>query len=141
MRKKRVGFCFDYRETSGFWLRVGARALRVPIFFGSLIRRTGRCAPLPSLITSLLLFHLRKINYFQKQNASLQALTRAAIRCISFHWTTEALILTIYTPMIYTAPCVMVLMRADTFCEQVGGGLALEIESFLGPVKWHRADR
>ncbi len=24
---------------------------------------------------------------------------------------------------------------------QVGGDWALEIESFLGPVKWHRADR
>jgi hypothetical protein len=24
---------------------------------------------------------------------------------------------------------------------QVGGGWALEIETFLGPVKWHRADR
>jgi hypothetical protein len=24
---------------------------------------------------------------------------------------------------------------------QVGGGWALDIESFLGPVKWHQADR
>ncbi len=29
----------------------------------------------------------------------------------------------------------------DTLCGQVGGSWALEIESFLGPVKWHRADR
>jgi hypothetical protein len=43
--------------------------------------------------------------------------------------------------MIYTAPCVMFLMRADPLRGQVGGGWALEIESFLGPVKWHRADR
>jgi hypothetical protein len=43
--------------------------------------------------------------------------------------------------MIYTAPCVMFLMRADTLRGQVGGGWALEIESFLGPVKWYRADR
>ncbi len=34
-----------------------------------------------------------------------------------------------------------VLMRADTLRGQVGGGWALEIESFLGPLKWHRADR
>jgi hypothetical protein len=33
------------------------------------------------------------------------------------------------------------LMRADTLRGQVGGRWALEIESFLGPVKWHRADR
>jgi hypothetical protein len=43
--------------------------------------------------------------------------------------------------MIYPAPCVMFLMRAHTLCGQGGGGWALEIESFLGPVKWHRADR
>ncbi len=47
-------------------------------------------------------------------------------------------IITVYAPMIYTAPCVMFLMRAETLCGQVGGGLALEMESFLGPVKWHR---
>ncbi len=43
--------------------------------------------------------------------------------------------------MIYTAPCVMFLMSADTVRGQVGGGWALEIESFSGPVKCHRADR
>ena len=43
--------------------------------------------------------------------------------------------------MIYTAPCIMFLMRADTLRGQVGRGWALEIESFLGPVKWHRAER
>jgi hypothetical protein len=32
--------------------------------------------------------------------------------------------------MIYTAPCVMFLMRADPLQGQVGGGWALEIESF-----------
>ncbi len=42
--------------------------------------------------------------------------------------------LTIYAPMIYTAPCVIVLMRADTLCGEVGGGgLELEIESFWSP--------
>ena len=33
----------------------------------------------------------------------------------------------------------MFLMRANPLRRQVGGGWALEIESFLGPVKWHRA--
>jgi hypothetical protein len=47
---------------------------------------------------------------------------------------------TIYAPMIYTAPCVMFLMRSDSLrweVEEGGGGLALEIESFLAPFKWH----
>ncbi len=35
----------------------------------------------------------------------------------------------------------MFLVRADPLRGQVGGGWALEIESFFGPVKWHRADR
>jgi hypothetical protein len=43
--------------------------------------------------------------------------------------------------MIYTAPCIMFWMRAYPLQGQVGGVWALEIESFLGPVKWHRADR
>jgi hypothetical protein len=33
--------------------------------------------------------------------------------------------------------CIMFLMRADTLRGQVGGDWALEMESFLGPVKWH----
>jgi hypothetical protein len=36
----------------------------------------------------------------------------------------------IYASMIYTAPCVMFLMRADTLRGQVGGGWALEMENF-----------
>jgi hypothetical protein len=32
-------------------------------------------------------------------------------------------------------------MRAYPLLGQVGGDWALEFESFLGPVKWHRADR
>jgi hypothetical protein len=40
-----------------------------------------------------------------------------------------------FSPMIYTAPCVMFLMRADALLGQVGAGWALEIERFLGPVK------
>ncbi len=43
--------------------------------------------------------------------------------------------------MIYTAPCVMFLMQADTLRLEVGGDWVLEIESFLGPVKWQQADR
>ncbi len=47
-------------------------------------------------------------------------------------------VLTIYEPVIYTAPCVRFLMWADRLCGEVGGGeggLALEIESFVGPAK------
>ncbi len=42
--------------------------------------------------------------------------------------------------MIYTAPCVMLLMRADTLRGEVVGGLALEISSFVGPCEMARAD-
>ncbi len=49
--------------------------------------------------------------------------------------------ITIYAPMIYTAPCIMLWMRAYPLRGEVGGGRALEFESFLDPVKWHRADR
>jgi hypothetical protein len=41
--------------------------------------------------------------------------------------------------MIYTAPCIMFWMRAYPLRGEVGGGWAMEFESFLGPVKWHRA--
>ena len=34
-------------RTSGFWPRVRARALRTPVFLGSLTCKTGRCAPPP----------------------------------------------------------------------------------------------
>jgi hypothetical protein len=43
--------------------------------------------------------------------------------------------------MIYTATCIMFWMRANPLRWEVGGGWALEFESFLGPVKLHRADR
>jgi hypothetical protein len=35
----------------------------------------------------------------------------------------------------------MFWMPAYPSLGQVGGGWALEFESFLGPVKWYRADR
>jgi hypothetical protein len=35
----------------------------------------------------------------------------------------------------------MFMMRADPLRGQVGGGWALEIETFLGPAKWRRAVR
>jgi hypothetical protein len=43
--------------------------------------------------------------------------------------------------MIYTATFLMSLMRANPLWGQVGGGWAMEIETFLGPVEWHRAVR
>ncbi len=46
-----------------------------------------------------------------------------------------------YAPMIYTALCIMFWMHAYPLRGQVVGGWAMEIENFLGPVKWHRADR
>jgi hypothetical protein len=43
--------------------------------------------------------------------------------------------------MNYTAPRIMFWMRAYPLRGQVGGDWALELERFLGPVKWHRAYR
>ncbi len=42
--------------------------------------------------------------------------------------------ITIYAPLIYTAPCIMFYMRAYPLRGEVGGGWALEFESFLDPV-------
>jgi hypothetical protein len=58
-----------------FLPRVGARALRAPIFFGSLTRKKGALrAPGPSQLHCFLLISQKlKMNYFKKQNASLQA--------------------------------------------------------------------
>ncbi len=39
----------------------------------------------------------------------------------------------IYAPMIYKAPYVMFLMRADPLRWQLGGGWALESETFFVP--------
>jgi hypothetical protein len=52
----------------------------------------------------------------------------------------EEAVLTIYAPVIYTRPCIMFWRRGYTLRGEVGGGWALEFPSFLGPVKWHRAD-
>jgi hypothetical protein len=43
--------------------------------------------------------------------------------------------------MIYTAPYVMLLMQANPLRGHVGGGWALEIETFLVLVEWNRAVR
>ncbi len=40
----------------------------------------------------------------------------------------------IYGLIIYMAPDIMLLMRGNPIGGQVGGGWALEIENFLGPV-------
>ncbi len=54
---------------------------------------------------------------------------------------TFVLVLTIYAPVIYTRPCIMFWRRGYTLRGEVGGCWALEFPNFLGPVKWHRADR
>jgi hypothetical protein len=40
-------------NTSGFWPRMRARALRAPVFLGSFTHQTGRCAPPPPIAASL----------------------------------------------------------------------------------------
>jgi hypothetical protein len=48
---------------------------------------------------------------------------------------------TTYASLIYIALCIMFWMRAYPLRGHVGGGWALEIESLLGPVKWHGAQK
>jgi hypothetical protein len=61
--------------------------------------------------------------------------------CLGLLHSTTWRVLTIYAPVIYTRPCIMFWRRGYTLRGEVGGGWALEFPSFLGPVKWHRADR
>ncbi len=60
-------------------------------------------------------------------------------RCPPLQVSLKISIIAIYGPLIYTAQYVILLMRANTLRGQVGSGGALEIKTFLGPVKWHRA--
>jgi hypothetical protein len=69
-----------------------ARALRAPVILGSWTRQTGAVRPRPSQLRCS-----PKINYFQKQNAFLQAQTRAAR---GVYLSTGL----IYTLLSYTAP-------------------------------------
>ncbi len=57
--------------------------------------------------------------------------------CLCLHFPVNIYI-TIYAPMIYTASCVMFLVRADTLGRWGSGrvGLMLEISSLWAPVKW-----
>ena len=50
-------------------------------------------------------------------------------------------ILAISAPMIYTAPCVMLLMQAVFIVRTSERGVGPGNQDFLGPVKWHRAVR
>jgi hypothetical protein len=69
-----------------FWPRVRARALRAPVFLGSLTRQKGRCAPptRPSQLRCFFFFKNKKISYFPKQNASLQASYSSKIKITYF---------------------------------------------------------
>ncbi len=62
----------------------------------------------------------------------------SAFRTMPIPSAEKSVVLAIYAPMIYTAPCIMFWMRAYPLRGEVGGGWALEFESYLGPVKWHR---
>jgi hypothetical protein len=50
---------------------------------------------------------------------------------LEFWGVAKHLVLTIYAPMIYTAPCIMFWMRAYPLRGEVGGGWALEFSSFF----------
>jgi hypothetical protein len=71
------------------------------------------------------------------------------VQCTSaLHWAGKVLLIN-YSTACYSylwtydlyGPVVMLLMRATPLRGQVGGGWNLEIETFLGYVKWHRVIR
>ncbi len=72
--------------TSGFWPRVRARALRAPVFLGSLPCQTGRCAPpLPAHCSFA-------VSYFTPKNIlNLSNLGSPCQGPFSFHRNTEAM--------------------------------------------------
>ncbi len=73
--------------------------------------------------------------------ADLHARSPASLYCKNIRGTG---VITIYAPMIYTAPCIMFwmhILHTYPLRGEVGGGWALEFSSFLGPLKWHQADR
>ncbi len=68
-------------KTSGFWPRVRARALRAPVFSGSLPHQPGRCAPPRLSQLRCFLFDppkIKKLTISRNKNASLQDQTWAA---------------------------------------------------------------
>jgi hypothetical protein len=84
----------DYTCTSGFWPRIRARALRAPVFLGSLHGKRGAARPPSQLRCSP---KNKENNYFQKQNTSLQAKTRVA-RGVCFSIGLSCTLLSYITP-------------------------------------------
>ncbi len=107
---------------------------------------TGLCYTFRAVLSSqsqLLKLYCFLLGVFFLFNNDASLSRKTAIPCplfmlVCYKWEKIYLflsIIAIYAPMIYTAPCVMLLMRAASITR------ALEIETFLDPVKWHRADR
>jgi hypothetical protein len=76
--KGRTIWYSSYSITSGFWPRVRAHALRAPVFLGSVTCQTGRCTPPAHRRFAAPPKMKNKLQYFQIQNAFLQARTRDA---------------------------------------------------------------
>jgi hypothetical protein len=74
------GFYFDMFlfETSGFWPRVRARALRAPVFFRLINMQNGALRAPPPIAASLLLIYTPKLSLRPE-------LGQSGVR-ISFHW-------------------------------------------------------
>jgi hypothetical protein len=73
------------------------------------------------------------MQYITELATSLSQKPRSPVLQNSYLWTYD-----LFGPVCNN---VMLLMRANPLRGQVGGSWALEIETFLGPVKWHRAVR
>jgi hypothetical protein len=73
--------------TSGFWPRVRARALRAPVFLGSLTCQTVRCAPPPPIAASLLLIYPPKLSLRPELRCTLLSYA-VPLRYAAFSWVT-----------------------------------------------------
>ncbi len=78
-------------------------------------------------------------NHYTKPSFGSSGLSPETIAHQLLDYLTFAKVIAIYAPMIYTVLC-FGCVRIH-YVGKWEEGWALEIESFLGPVKWHRAER
>jgi hypothetical protein len=81
-----INFFYKILYTSVFWPRVRARALRAPVFLGSLTHQKGRCAPPRQSQLRCFLFFKNKNNLFPETKCFPSGPNSGRQGHISFHW-------------------------------------------------------
>ncbi len=103
--------------------------LLLPLMIPGSLPALFRCHLLSSTQTTVLEYVTSAFPLFQTLSIPLLSLV--------FNRSFANWVIAIYAPMIY-APVHNVLDACISITRASGRGLALEIESFFGPVKWHR---